>query len=98
MVIHLSAAAVVLLLGYYLKVRDWEWVALILTIILVLTAEMLNTALEVVVNFYSPRYHPLARVAKDVAAGAVLLTAVGAVIIGLLIFLPKLLRLMGYSF
>ncbi|MGB9660879.1 MAG: diacylglycerol kinase family protein [Moorellaceae bacterium] len=93
MAVHLSAAAVAIFLGYYLKVQEWEWVTLVLTIVLVLAAEMMNTAVEVVVNLYSPRYHPLARVAKDVAAGAVLLTALGAVVIGLLIFLPKLLRL-----
>ncbi|GFN22510.1 MAG: diacylglycerol kinase family protein [Thermoanaerobacteraceae bacterium] len=91
MAIHLSAAAGALALAYYLKVRDWEWVALVLTITLVLAAEMFNTALEAAVNLYSPQYHPLARVAKDVAAGAVLVTALGAVIVGMLIFLPKLL-------
>ncbi|MGI9950806.1 diacylglycerol kinase family protein [Moorellaceae bacterium AZ2] len=91
MAIHLSAAAAALGLAYYLQVRDWEWVALILTITLVLAAEIFNTALEAAVNLYSPQYHPLARVAKDVAAGAVLVAALGAVIVGLLIFLPKLL-------
>ncbi|HBT47344.1 MAG TPA: diacylglycerol kinase [Peptococcaceae bacterium] len=91
MAVHLSAAVAALALAYYLEVRDWEWVALVLTITLVLAAEMFNTAVEAVVNLYSPQYHPLARVAKDVAAGAVLVTALGAVIVGMLIFLPKLL-------
>ena len=64
-----------------------------LTVTLVLVAEMINTVVEAVVDLVSPTYHPLARVAKDVAAGAVLVTAIGSVVVGLFIFLPYLLPL-----
>ena len=59
---------------------------------MVMAAEMVNTVVEAAVDLASPGYHPLAKVAKDVAAGAVLLTAIGAVVIGVCIFLPHLLR------
>ncbi|SMB92990.1 diacylglycerol kinase (ATP) [Thermanaeromonas toyohensis ToBE] len=92
MAIHLGAAVAVFLLGYYFQLEGWEWGVLILTVTLVLAAETFNTALELAVNLSCPHYHPLAQKAKDVAAGAVLVTALGAVIAGILIFLPKFLR------
>lgn len=88
--IHLAASAVAIVLGFLLRIERGEWLALALTITLVLAAEGVNTAVEAVVDLASPEFHPLARVAKDVAAGTVLLTAIGAVAVGVIIFLPPL--------
>jgi len=81
---------VVVALGWWLGVSWLEWVALTLAIALVMGAEALNTALEYVVDLASPEWHPLARDAKDVAAGAVLLCSVGAAVVGLVVFVPYL--------
>jgi len=88
--IHGVAACVVVGLGWWLGVSRLEWVALTLAIALVMGAEALNTALEYVVDLASPEWHPLARDAKDVAAGAVLICSLGAAVVGLLVFLPRL--------
>lgn len=84
MLVHLLAAVAVLLLALTLRLTLLEFALLALAIILVLFAELVNTALEVVVDLVSPDYHPLARRAKDVAAGAVLVASIGAVIMGYL--------------
>lgn len=89
--IHVLAAVSVTGLAAYLRVERWEWCTLIVCITLVLAAEAFNTAIEFLTDLASPDYHPLAGKAKDVAAGAVLLTATGALIIGMIIFLPYLL-------
>lgn len=88
----LGLAAVAL--AFFLRIERTEWLVLILTIALVLAAEGVNTALEAVVDLASPAYHPLAKVAKDVAAGTVLLTAIASVIVGLILFLPRLYALL----
>lgn len=94
--IHLTVAAAVIVLGLWLKVSWTQWAVLALTIGLVLVGEMLNTVAETLVDMVSPGYHPLAKVIKDVTAGAVLLTAVFSVIIGLLVLGPPLwARLFG---
>lgn len=83
--IHFVAAIVVLLAVLFLKVTPLEFALLALSILTVLCAEMFNTAIEAVVDLVSPGYHPLAKIAKDTAAGAVLITACGAAIMGYLI-------------
>ncbi len=83
--IHFIAAIVVLLVVLFLKVTPLEFALLALSILAVLCAEMFNTAVEAVVDLVSPGYHPLAKIAKDTAAGAVLITACGAAIMGYLI-------------
>jgi diacylglycerol kinase len=88
--IHLAIAVVVCLLAAWLRVRRVEWATLVLTIACVLILEGLNTALEAVVDLASPQIHPLAKVAKDVTAGMVLIAAIAAVIVGLLILGPPL--------
>jgi diacylglycerol kinase (ATP) len=88
--IHCAITALVIVLGLGLGIERVEWVALVITIALVLAAEGVNTAVEATVDLASPGYHPLAKVAKDVAAGTVLLTAIAAVAVGALIFLPRL--------
>lgn len=91
--IHLLITASVLALGLFLGLSRVDWLFLLLAIALVLVAEMLNSAVEVVVDLVSPDFHPLAGRAKDVAAGAVLLAALHAVVAGVLIFGPHLQQL-----
>lgn len=89
--IHLVIASLVIIAGFYTGVSSREWCILILTISMVLAMETINTAIEKLVDFVSPGFHVQAGMVKDLSAGAVLLTAVGAVIVGLIIFLPKLI-------
>jgi diacylglycerol kinase (ATP) len=91
--IHSALGLAAIALGFILGLDRFEWLVLTLTIAIVLAAEGINTALEAVVDLASPDYHPLAKIAKDVGAGTVLLTAIAAVIVGLLLFLPRLLPL-----
>lgn len=88
--IHLFFGAVAVTLGLAVGLARWEWLALLLTCALVLVAEGVNTALEATVDLASPGYHPLAKRAKDVAAGTVLLAAIFAVLVGLFLFVPHL--------
>ncbi len=80
-------------LGVVLGIDRYEWLALLVTITLVIAAEGVNTALEAIVDLTSPEYHTLAKIAKDVGAGTVLITAIASVIIGIVLFLPHLLPL-----
>ncbi len=88
--VHAFATIVVIVLGFVFCISEAEWGLIILSMTAVLAAEGFNTALEIDIDLTSPDYHPYARDTKDVAAGAVLLTVIGAVIVGLIIFLPKL--------
>lgn len=92
--IYLLAIACVISLGFYLSLERWEWVAIIFSIGLVLSGEAFNTALEYLTDLVSPNQNPLAGKTKDAAAGAVLLLAITAAIIGGVIFLPKILVLL----
>lgn len=89
--IHAGAATGVLGLGLWLGLPARDWAVLVLTIGMVLAAEGFNTAIEATVDRFGPERHPLAGTAKDVAAGAVLLTALAAVAVGLLLLGPPLL-------
>ncbi|MBO2943253.1 diacylglycerol kinase family protein [Paenibacillus sp. F411] len=86
MKIHLAAAAIVFLAAALLNVGTVQWLFLVLAVSLVMAAELLNTAVEAVVDLVSPEAHPLAKRAKDAAAGAVLVTAGFAVVTGCIIF------------
>jgi diacylglycerol kinase len=90
--IHAVVLTFVVLAGFYFKIERTEWLVITLVAALVLSAEAMNTAVEFVVDLVSPDYHPLAGKAKDVAAAAVLLAAFGAIIVGLIVFLPKILN------
>lgn len=92
--IHLSAAVVVIISGFYFQISHIEWMVIVLAIGGVITAELINTAIEWIVDLVSPDHHPLAGAAKDVAAGAVLLIALTSVVIGILVFLPYLQNLL----
>ena len=78
-------------LGFILNISSTEWLFLIFAIFLVLIAEGFNTAIEIDINLTSPEYHPYARDTKDVAAAAVLLSVFVAIIVGLIVFLPKII-------
>ena len=86
---HILSAVIVVLAGFLTGLSITEWVILTIVIALVIGAELFNSAIERVVDLASPEIHPLAKQAKDMAAGAVLVFAVASVIIGLLIFLPR---------
>lgn len=88
--IHLLAAAAAILGGWWLGLSREEFMILLLVITLVLVAEMFNTAVEATVNAATPVYNPWAKIAKDVAAGAVLLTAMLALVVGLLLVWGKI--------
>lgn len=93
--VHVFVIVVLVVVSLAWKVSATEWLVLILTMTLVLAMEAMNTAVEAVVDLASPEYHPLAKRAKDVAAGAVLIAAVGAVFVALIIFGPRLLALVA---
>src|SRR5690606_13008379 len=90
--VHILVAFLVVLAGYRFKLSVAEWLWIIASIGVVLMVELLNTAIEVLVDFISPEIHPKAKIIKDVAAGAVLITAITAACIGLVIFIPKILE------
>lgn len=94
--IHAAATGVVVLVGLYFGLTRSEWCWIVIAIVSVWTAEALNTAFEFLTDVASPQFHPIAAKAKDVAAGAVLITAVGSMIIGLLIIGPYVWRVLGF--
>jgi len=89
--IYLFFAILTICLGFILKISNIEWILLVFAIGFVFVAEAFNTAIEIDINLTSPNYHPYARDTKDVAAGAVLISVFIAIIVGLIIFLPKIL-------
>jgi diacylglycerol kinase len=92
--IHLVATVVVLAAGAAFAISLLEWGLVVVALMSVWVAEAMNTAIESAIDLVSPDVHPLAQRAKDVAAGAVLLAATGAVFIGLVVFGPHILALM----
>ncbi|RSK37723.1 diacylglycerol kinase family protein [Hymenobacter metallilatus] len=93
---HAAATVVVGWLGFYFGLARWEWAAVALAVGAVWCAELINTAVEAVVNLVSPEYHPLAGRAKDVAAGAVLVMALAALVVGLLVFGPRVWKWLAF--
>jgi diacylglycerol kinase len=88
--VHIFFSILAIFLGFILKISTIEWIIIIFVIGLVIITEALNTAFEIDINLTSPDYHPYARDTKDVAAGAVLISVIVAGIIGLIVFLPKI--------
>ena len=88
--IELTAIFVVTVAGWWFAVARWEWVALILIFSLILALEAVNTAVEAAIDLVAPEYHPLAKIAKDAAAGALVFAVLGSVVIAALIFGPRL--------
>ncbi len=91
--VDVGVALLVTAAGFIFKLNLVEWAILALTIGLVISCELINTAIEAVVDLVTEDYHPLAKVAKDTAAAAVFVFAIVAVIVGLIIFLPKVIAL-----
>jgi undecaprenol kinase len=96
--IHCFFAIIVILSGIVLQISFLEFAILLLTIAVVISLELFNTAIEVGIDLVSPDYQPLAKIAKDLGAAAVLTFAIVSIIIGLLIFGPRLLTLMLKTF
>lgn len=90
--IHLGAALVVVGAGFFFGINHTEWVLVVLTIALVLVAELANTAIEYLVDLVSPAHDARAGAIKDVAAGFVLIAALASVVVGLIIFGPRVLH------
>ena len=86
--VHAVATLCVIVAGGIFGISATQWCLLVLVVTIVWVAEGLNTAFEFLCDVASPEFHPLVKKSKDVAAGAVLLSAVGAIIIGLIIFIP----------
>ncbi len=93
--IHAVVALLVIVAGLTLRISRLDWLFVCMAIAIVMVAELINTAVEAAVDLISPDIHPLAKAAKDTAAGAVLLAAVFAVIIGIFVFYRPLLTLMS---
>lgn len=89
--IHVFMSIIVLALGFILQIGRIEFIVVLLLIGGMITIELLNTAIEKVVDLVTSEFHPLAKLAKDIAAGAVLIYAITSVIIGVIIFFPYLL-------
>ena len=84
---------IVIALGIFLKLSKIEWCIIIITIVIVISAELFNTAIETVVDMVSPQKNPQAKLVKDIAAAAVLVLAIGAAVIGIIIFGPKIVTI-----
>lgn len=86
---HVFTAIVAIVLGIIYKVSVFEWLILVVTISVVISSEAINTAIEEACDVLHPEHHPGARLAKHCAAGGVLILSIAAIIIGLIIFIPK---------
>ncbi|MBU5595165.1 diacylglycerol kinase family protein [Amphibacillus sp. MSJ-3] len=91
--IHFIIASLVIIFGFIFSVSIMEWVMLLIMIGFVVTAELLNTAVEAMLDYLAPDWHPMAGAIKDLTASAVLVASIIAATVGLIIFLPKVLIL-----
>lgn len=92
---EIALGIIALTLSYILKIDKIEFIIVLTMICLVLTTEIINTAIERTVDLVTKEYHELARIAKDVSAGSVLVTSIFSLIIGIIIFIPKIITLLG---
>lgn len=92
--IELAALAVILMAGWWFAIRAIEWALLGLTVFIVLALEAVNTAIEATIDLVSPHYHPLAKIAKDTAAGAMVFAVLGSLWVAAAIFGPRLWALL----
>ncbi len=93
--VHAAATLAVCVAGAALRLSAHEWCCVVIVVVAVWTAEALNTALEFLCDVASPGFHPLVKNAKDVAAGAVLVSAIGSVVIGLLVLGPRVMAMVS---
>lgn len=91
--IHIIIMFLVIILGIIFKISKMEWIICLILFALVISEELINTSIESVVDIIMPQTNPKAKIAKDVAASAVLVTAIFATIIGLIIFVPKIMNI-----
>ena len=91
--VHIIAAVLACIAGLYFDISSVEWIVIILCIVLVISFELINTAIEELCNMVEPEQHPVIKKVKDIAAAAVLVAATGTVVAALIIFLPKLISL-----
>jgi len=94
--IHLTLTLLVIFLGFAFSITRIEWLIVILVLGGMLCSELINTAIERVVDLATEDYHPLAKQAKDIAAGAVLLFAITSVVVGIIIFVPRILSILSF--
>ena len=92
MKIHIFIMILVIIAGIILKISALDWIILVIMIALVISAELFNTTFETVVDMITKERNEKAKLAKDIAAGAVLVLAIGSIIVGLIIFIPKILN------
>lgn len=90
--IHFGVGFLTVAFGFIFKIENYEWLTLVIVIGFVFILEIINTAIETLVDLYTEEYHHLAKVAKDTAAGAVMVAAIMSVCVGLIIFLPKIIN------
>lgn len=93
LLIHIIATIFVTILGILFNLKLYEWLLVYTMVAFVITSELVNSAIELVVDLYTTKFNPLAMVAKDVAAGAVVISAFTSICVGLYVFLPKVLLL-----
>ena len=92
--VHILATIIVIILGFIFKISVFEWLVLFLIIGLVIATELINTSIEATIDLITDEINPLAKVAKDTAAAAVLVFGLTALIVGALIFIPKIIILL----
>lgn len=90
---HFLMIIIVSVSGIIFKITKFEWLFVVLAIALVLQAEIMNTSIEKLLDYLRPEIHPTAKIVKDLAAGAVFCASIGALIVGVVVFLPKVLAL-----
>ncbi len=95
--IQILCAILSIILAIFFRFNRFEWMILIFTICAVLSAELLNTVIETIVDLYTNEFHQKAKLAKDLSAGVVLLTCMFAVAIGLILFIPHFITVFGLS-
>ena len=96
--IHLQISLLVFLCGVFFRISSIQWIAIVIVVGLVWAAECMNTGVEKLTDLASPEYHILARVAKDCAAAAVLMASITAVVVGLIIFIPRVIIVVNTIF
>jgi len=94
--IHLFVTICVLVAGFAFQISRSEWIAVILCIGLVIALESLNSTIENMADFISPEKHEMIKKVKDLAAGAVLIGAIVSVVVGMIVFLPKIIKLFSF--
>lgn len=91
MKIHILIMLLVIIAGFLLKISTFEWIICIIIFALVVSGELFNTAIETIVDMIMPEINEKAKLAKDISAGAVLVLALASIVVGLIIFLPKII-------